>query len=147
MKRLLMLLIAFQAGVVVPPSAVADDEPQSRSSRAARVALAAAPNPFAGNYCGYLESWNSGSMSISDSGDVAGYFSFLIPNYSESYELSGRVTTGGVMRLKVVHTVTVNDRRRRTRTERYSVTVAVALDESGNLVAISDASFVLSRCP
>jgi hypothetical protein len=106
----------------------------------------ATPSPFAGTYCGYLVGNNYGSMSISDSGDVSGYFSYMFPNYFESFTLSGRVTLSGVMRLKVVHTIAVNDRGRRRRTERYSITVNVALDESGNLVATSGASFVLSRC-
>jgi hypothetical protein len=86
-------------------------------------------------------------MSISDSGNVSGYFSYINPIFfSESFQLSGRVTAAGAMRLKVVHTITVNDRGRRTRTERYSVTVTVALDGSGNLVATSGASFVLAPC-
>jgi hypothetical protein len=106
----------------------------------------ATPNPFAGTYCGYLVGSNYGSMTISDSGDVSGYFSYMFPNYFESFTLSGRVTLSGVMRLKVVHTIAVNDRGRRRRTERYSVTVNVALDESGNLVATSGASFVLPPC-
>ena len=106
----------------------------------------ATPSPFAGTYCGYLVGQNYGSMTISDSGDVSGYFSYMFPNYFESFTLSGRVTLSGVMRLKVVHTIAVNDRGRRRRTERYSITVNVALDESGNLVATSGASFVLSPC-
>lgn len=105
------------------------------------------PNPFAGTYCGYLVGQNYGSMSITDSGDVSGYFSYRFLNYSESYKLSGRVTASGVMRLKVVHSITVRDRRSGTRTERYSVTVNVVLDGNGNLVATSGASFVLSPCP
>ena len=107
----------------------------------------ATPNPFAGTYCGYLVGSNYGSMTISDSGDVSGYFSYMFPNYFESFTLSGRVTLSGVMRLKVVHSVAVRDRRTVRRTERYSVTLNVALDESGNLVATSGASFVLERCP
>jgi hypothetical protein len=106
----------------------------------------ATPSPFAGTYCGYLVGQNYGSMSITDSGDVSGYFSYFFPNYSEFYQLSGRVTAAGVMRLKVVHSITVRDRRSGTRTERYSVTVNVALDANGNLVATSGASFVLSPC-
>jgi hypothetical protein len=105
----------------------------------------ATPNPFAGTYCGYLVGQNYGSMSISDSGDVTGYFSFFFPTFSESYRLSGRVNAEGVMRLKVVHSYTVRGRRTPA-TERYSVTVTVALDSSGNLVATSGASFVLSHC-
>jgi hypothetical protein len=103
-------------------------------------------NPFAGTYCGYLDSRNYGSMSISTSGNVSGYFSYLFLNYFESFTLSGRVTSAGVMRVKVVHTIVVNDRGRRTFTERYSITVNVTLDESANLVANSGASFVLSPC-
>jgi hypothetical protein len=106
----------------------------------------ATPSPFAGTYCGYLVGSNYGSMTISDSGDVSGYFSYMFPNYFESFTLSGRVTLSGVMRLKVVHTIAVNDRGRRRRTERYSITVNVALDENGNLVGTSGASFVLSPC-
>jgi hypothetical protein len=106
----------------------------------------ATPSPFAGTYCGLLDSRNYGSMSIPDSGNVSGYFSYLFMNYFESFTLSGRVTSAGVMRLKVVHTIVVNDRGRRTFTERYSITVNVALDEGGNLVATSGASFVLSPC-
>ena len=106
----------------------------------------ASPNPFAGTYCGYWISPNSGSMTISDSGSVSGFFSFFLPDFNESYSLSGRVTATGVMRLKVVHTITVRDRGVRTSTERYSVTVNVELDESGNLIATSGASFVLSPC-
>jgi hypothetical protein len=107
----------------------------------------ATPSPFAGTYCGYLVGQNYGSLSISESGGVSGYFSFQFPSFSESYKLSGRVSTTGEMRLKVVHSITVRDRRSGTRTERYSVTVNVALDENGNLVATSGASFVLSPCP
>jgi hypothetical protein len=106
----------------------------------------ATPNPFAGTYCGYLDSRNYGSITISESGNVSGYFSYLFLNYFESFTLSGRVTSTGVMHLKVVHSVVVNDRGRRTFTERYSITVNVMLDESGSLVATSGASFVLSPC-
>jgi hypothetical protein len=106
----------------------------------------ATPNPFAGTYCGYLVGPNYGSMTISDSGDVTGYFSWFSPTYSESYRLSGRVNADGVMRLKVVRYHTVRGRRTPA-TERFSVTVKVALDASGNLVATSGASFVLERCP
>ena len=104
------------------------------------------PNPFAGTYCGYLDSRNYGSLTISDSGGVSGYFSYFFLNFYESFKLSGRVTAAGVMRLKVVHTITVRDRGVHTSTERYSVTVTVTLDGSGNLVATSGASFVLSPC-
>ena len=89
----------------------------------------ATPSPFADTYCGYLVGSNYGSMTISDSGDVSGYFSYMFHNYFESFTLSGRVTLSGVMRLKVVHTIAVNDRGRRSRTERYSITVNVALDD------------------
>jgi hypothetical protein len=106
---------------------------------------AATPSPFAGRYCGYLVGDNYGSMTISDSGDVAGNFSYFSPTYSESYRLSGRVNADGVMRLKVAHSHTVRGRRGGT-TNRYSVTVSVALDDIGNLVATSGASFVLSPC-
>jgi hypothetical protein len=118
----------------------------ARGQQAVAAKPSASPSPFAGTYCGYWISPNSGSMTISDSGSVSGYFSFLLPTFSESYSLSGQVTSAGVMRLKVVHTITVNDRRRRTQTERYSVTVNVVVDASGNLVATSGASFVLSPC-
>jgi hypothetical protein len=102
---------------------------------------------FAGTYCGYWDSRNYGSMSISDSGGVSGYFSYINPIFfSETFKLSGRVTAAGVMRLKVVHTITVNDRGGGTSTERYSVTVTVTLDENGNLVGTSGASFVLLPC-
>jgi hypothetical protein len=116
------------------------------TQRPAAAQSSASPSPFPGTYCGYWVSPNSGSMTISDSGDVSGYFSFLLPTFSESYSVSGRVTAAGVMRLKVVHTITVRDRGVRTSRERYSVTVNVTLDESGNLVATSGASFVLSPC-
>jgi hypothetical protein len=106
----------------------------------------ATPSLFAGTYCGYLDSRNFGSLSIADSGNVTGDFSYAFPNYFESYTVSGRVTAAGVMQLKVVHTITVRDRRVHTWTERYSVTITVALDDSGNLVATSGASFVLSPC-
>jgi hypothetical protein len=33
-------------------------------------------NPFAGTYYGFLDSLNYGSMTISDSGRVSGYFSY-----------------------------------------------------------------------
>jgi hypothetical protein len=105
------------------------------------------PSPFAGTYCGSLDNRNYGSMSISDSGNISGYFSYRLLYYFESYTLSGRVSAAGAMRLKVVRTIVVNDRGRRTFTERYSITVNVTLDESGNLVATSGASFVLSPCP
>jgi hypothetical protein len=105
----------------------------------------ATPSPFAGTYCGYLVGQNYGSITISDSGDVAGYFSFLFPTFSESYRLSGRVNAEGVMRLKVVHSYTVRGRRTPA-TERYSVTLTVTLDGNGNLVATSGASFVLAPC-
>ena len=82
----------------------------------------ATPSPFAGTYCGYLVGQNYGSMSISDSGVVAGYFSFFSPTFSESYKLSGRVNADGVMRLKVVYLHTVRGRRTPA-TERFSVTV------------------------
>jgi hypothetical protein len=106
----------------------------------------AIPNPFEGAYCGYLANLNSGSMTITDSGNVSGYFSYILPNFSESYSLSGGVTADGVMRLKVVHTITLRDRGVRTLRERYSLTLNVTLNESGNLVATSGASFVLSPC-
>jgi hypothetical protein len=107
----------------------------------------ATPNPFAGTYDGYFVGSNYGSMLISDTGSVSGYFSYTFPTFSESYALSGQVTAAGKMRLKVVHSVTVRDRRRGTSTERYSITVYVMLDESGNLVATSGGSFVLSPRP
>jgi hypothetical protein len=106
----------------------------------------ATPNALAGTYCGYWDSRNYGSMSISESGNVSGYFSYLFPNYFESFSLSGRVTSTGAMHLKLVHTIVVNDRGRRTFTERYSITVNVTRDENANLVATSGASFVLSPC-
>jgi hypothetical protein len=105
----------------------------------------ATPNPFAGRYCGYFVGPNYGSMTISESGDVTGYFSWIFPTHSESYSLSGRVNADGVMRLKVVASYTVRGRRTPA-TRRYSVTVTVALDANGNLVATSGASFVLSPC-
>jgi len=116
------------------------------SQQAIAAKPSATPSPFAGTYCGYLDSRNYGSLSVSESGNVSGYFSYLFVNYFESFTLSGRVTSAGVMRLKVVHTIVVNDRGRRTFTERYSITVNVALDDNGNLVATSAASFVLSPC-
>jgi hypothetical protein len=147
MKRILTLLIALQATTIGQPPAVSGNEPHQRSSQGVVLVRATATNTFTGTYCGYLDSRNYGSMSISDSGSVSGYFSYINPIFfSESFQLSGRVTAAGVMRLKVVHTITVNDRGRRTRTERYSVTVTVELDESGNLVATSGASFVLAPC-
>ena len=97
----------------------------------------ATASPFAGTYCGYWNSHNSGSMTISDSGNVSGYFSFVLPTFNESYSLSGQVSGAGVMRLKVVHTITVRDRGVRTSRQRFSVTINVALHESGNLVATS----------
>ena len=116
------------------------------TERSAAAQSSASPSRFAGTYCGYWISPNSGSMTISNSGDVSGFFSFLLPTFSESYSVSGRVTAAGVMRLKVIHTTTVRDRGVRTSRERYSVTVNVILDDSGSLVAISGASFVLSPC-
>jgi hypothetical protein len=141
------LLIVLQATTIGQPSAVFGNEPQKGSDQGVALVRAAATNPFAGTYCGYLDSRNYGSMSISDSGGVSGYFSYINPIFfSESFKLSGRVTAAGAMRLKVVHSITVRDRGVRTWTERYSVTVNVALDPSGNLVATSGASFVLSPC-
>ncbi|MEX2310413.1 MAG: hypothetical protein WD738_22795 [Pirellulales bacterium] len=145
MKRLLMLLTtiktkAILATLVMVIAICASVE------RTTAAQPSATPNPFAGTYCGYLDSRNYGSMSISDSGSVSGYFSYFFLNFYESFKLSGRVTAAGVMRLKVVHTITVRDRGVHTSTERYSVTVTVTLDGSGNLVATSGASFVLSPC-
>ncbi len=114
--------------------------------RAAAAKPSAKPNPFVGKFCGYLDSRNYGSISISDSGNVAGYFSYFFLSFSESFKVSGNVTAAGVMRLKVVHTITVRDRGVRTSTKRYTVTVNVTLDETGNLVATSGATFVLSPC-
>jgi hypothetical protein len=144
MKRILTLLIALQATTIGQPSTALGNEPQKRSDQG--VVRVATANPFTGTYCGYLDSRNYGSMSISDSGNVSGHFSYWIHNYYESFKLSGRVSAAGVMRLKVVHSITVRDRGGGTWTERYSVTVTVALDESGNLVGTSGASFVLSPC-
>ena len=147
MKRILTLMIALQATTIGQPSAVSANEPHQRSSQGVALVRTAATNAFAGTYCGYLDSRNYGSMSIFDSGGVSGYFSYINPIFfSETFKVSGRVTAAGVMRLKVVHTITVNDRGGGTSTERYSVTVTVTLDESGNLVATSGASFVLSPC-
>jgi hypothetical protein len=145
MKRILTLLVVLHAIVIGPSNALAGEHLRQNSNGVAARRVAAA-NPFAGTYCGYLDNFNSGSLSISNAGDVGGYFSYFIPNYSESYKLSGRVSNAGVMQLKIVHTITVSDRGRRTRTERYSVTLTVALDDSGNLLATSGASFVLAPC-
>jgi hypothetical protein len=146
MKRLLTLLIALQVITIGQPSTVFGNEPQKGSDQGIARVRVATTSPFTGTYCGYLNTRNYGSMSISDSGDVSGYFSYLLLYYRESFKLSGRVTAAGAMRLKVVHSITVRDRGVRTWTERYSVTVNVALDPSGNLVATSGASFVLSPC-
>jgi hypothetical protein len=130
MKRALRFLMMFVA-ICAPVEQTSAGKPS------------VTPNPFAGTYDGYFVGSNYGSMAISDAGDVAGYFSFFFPTFSESYSLSGRVSADGVMRLKVVHSTTVRGRRG-TSSERYSITVNVALDEDGNLVATSGASFVLS---
>jgi len=146
MKRILTLLIALQATTIGQPSAALGNEPQKGSNQGVALVRVATTNPFAGTYCGYLDGRNYGSMSISDSGNVSGHFSYWLHNYYESFTLSGRVKAAGVMRLKVVHSITVRDRGGGTWTERYSVTVTVALDDSGNLVGTSGASFVLSPC-
>ncbi len=146
MKRILTLLIALQAITIGQPSAVLGVGPQNRSHQRVALSRAATTNPFTGTYCGYLDSLNYGSMSISDSGSVSGYFSHHVGTFSESFKLSGRVTAAGVMRLKVVHTRAVSDRGGSSSTKRYSVTVNVVLDESGSLVGTSGASFVLSPC-
>jgi hypothetical protein len=145
MKRFAKLSISLNSSgvlaTVIIVVAICAENPQVHAARPA-----VTPSPFAGTYCGCLDGRNCGSMTISESGNVSGYFSYLFVNYFESFTLSGRVTPDGVMRLKVVRAIVVNDRGRRTFTERYSVTVNVTLDETGNLVATSGASFVLSPC-
>jgi hypothetical protein len=145
MKRVLMLLTTIKAKAILATFVMTIAICASDQRTAAGQPLATT-NPFAGTYCGYLDSRNYGSLTISDSGGVSGYFSYFFLNFYESFKMSGRVTAAGVMRVKVVHTITVRDRGGSTSTERYSVTVTVALDESGNLVATSGASFVLSPC-
>jgi hypothetical protein len=134
LPTVLVACLVFSAMCTVP-----------QATTVAQSAGAASSNPFAGRYCGYLVGRNQGSMSISETGDVSGYFSFFFPTYSESFQFSGRVSADGVMRLKVVHSFTVRGRRGRA-SERYSLRITVALDGSGNLTATSGAGFVLPRC-
>ena len=126
-----------------PTSFPIDQNDTGESLTLMRVAMV---NSFAGRYCGYLVGQNHGYLSIADSGDVSGYFSYTSPTFSESFKLSGRVNSDGVMRLNVTYSHSVRGRRG-TSSQRYSITVNVALDESGNLAATSGASFVLSPCP
>ena len=140
---------SLQASTAEQPSAASPVELQQGSAEGVALVRVAA-NPFAGAYCGYLGRL-FGSIAISDRGSVSGSFSYTTGGvfwYSENLSFSGRVTAEGVMRLKVVQSITVRDHGVRTSTERYSVTLNVTLDDSGSLVGTSGwgTPFVLSPC-
>lgn len=131
----------LQASTAGQPSAASRIEPQQGSDQG--VALMRVANPFAGTYCGSLGFSYVGSITISDSGRVSGFFDGG-HDFVASLELKGRITAEGVMRLRVVDSFTDGGF---SATERYSVTLSVALDESGNLVGTwVTTPFVWSPC-
>jgi len=103
-------------------------------------------NPFAGRYCGSLDYLYYGSLTVTDSGQVSGGFSYSSQGGdSGSIQLSGRITDDGVMRLQVVYTM--RDGRSKSRSYHSRATIAVALDANGNLTGFfNGAAFVLSPC-
>lgn len=132
---------SLQASTAGQPSAAPRIEPQPGSDQG--VALVRVANPFAGTYCGSLGFLYWGSITISDSGRVSGFFD-AGHHLVASLELKGRITAEGVMRLRVVDFFSDGGF---SATERYSVMLTVALDESGNLVGTwVTTPFVWSPC-
>lgn len=135
---------SLQASTAGQPSALSRIEPQLETDQGVAL-VRAATNPFAGRYCGSI-GLASGSITISDSGHVSGFFSYYGGRSgNETYKWQGSITAEGVMCVKVFYTYSEFGG---TEKGHYSLTFTCALDESGNLVGASDVgALVLYSCP
>ena len=142
---IVMVIIAIhvcvQGNTAGQPVAAAPTAP--RQANVSGVRLMRVANLFAGTYCGSLGFLYAGSITISNSGRVSGFFD-AGHHFEASLELKGKITSDGVMHLRVVDSYSDGGF---SETERYSFELTVALDESRNLAGTWDGTpFVWAPC-